>query len=298
MEWVETTGKTIEEALDAALDQLGVDESDAEFEVLEEPKVGLFGRVRGEARLRARVRPTRPRPKDDRRDRRRRKPEAPREGGEPAGESRAGQDGGEAAVKEVASPRGEGRRSVHTDAREREEEGDGMTDEFEAPGRGVDVPMEEQGEVAVSFLQGLVSSFDVEAEVDSRILDEESFEVSIRGEDLGLLIGPKGATMNALQDLTRTVVQRKTSARRGRLLLDVAGYRERRKEALERFAHAAAERVLATGARVVLEPMNASDRKVVHDTVNAIAGVATVSEGEDPRRRVVLLPETTGEAGR
>src|SRR5687767_9053705 len=72
MEWVETTGKTIEEALDAALDQLGVDESDAEYEVVEEPKVGLFGRLRGEARIRARVRPTRPRPKDDRRDRRRR----------------------------------------------------------------------------------------------------------------------------------------------------------------------------------------------------------------------------------
>ena len=72
MEWVETTGRTIEEAKDAALDELGVDEQDAEFEVVEEPKVGLFGRLRSEARVRARVRPTRPRPKEDRRDRRRR----------------------------------------------------------------------------------------------------------------------------------------------------------------------------------------------------------------------------------
>src|SRR4051794_40595341 len=72
MEWVETTGKTLEEAKDAALDQLGVAEDDAEFEVLDEPKLGLFGRVRTEARVRARVRPTAPRPKDDRRDRRRR----------------------------------------------------------------------------------------------------------------------------------------------------------------------------------------------------------------------------------
>src|SRR5215218_9049 len=70
MEWVETTGKTIEEAKDAALDQLGVDEQDAEFEVVEEPKTGLFGRTRGEARVRARVRPTQPRPKVERRDRR------------------------------------------------------------------------------------------------------------------------------------------------------------------------------------------------------------------------------------
>src|SRR5687767_5377461 len=70
MEWVETTGRTVEEAKDAALDQLGVDEQDAEFEVLEEPRTGLFGRTRGEARVRARVRPTQPRPKVDRRDRR------------------------------------------------------------------------------------------------------------------------------------------------------------------------------------------------------------------------------------
>ena len=72
MEWVETTGRTVEDAKEAALDQLGVDESDAEFEVLEEARAGLFGRLRGEARVRARVRPTAPRAKDDRRDRRRR----------------------------------------------------------------------------------------------------------------------------------------------------------------------------------------------------------------------------------
>ena len=71
MEWVETTGRTVEEAKDAALDQLGADEQEAEFEVLEEPKSGLFGRLRQEARVRARVRPTRPRPKVERRDRRR-----------------------------------------------------------------------------------------------------------------------------------------------------------------------------------------------------------------------------------
>src|SRR6266849_7739226 len=73
MEWVETTGRSIEEAKDAALDQLGVDENDAEFEIVEEPKFGLFGRLRSEARVRARVRPTKPRTKEDRRDRRRRR---------------------------------------------------------------------------------------------------------------------------------------------------------------------------------------------------------------------------------
>src|SRR5881275_97573 len=81
MEWVETTGRTVEEAKEAALDQLGVDEQDAEFDVLEEPKSGLFGRLRGEARVRARVRPTVPRPKDDRRDRRRRNERSGSRGG-------------------------------------------------------------------------------------------------------------------------------------------------------------------------------------------------------------------------
>ncbi|MGK2958188.1 MAG: Jag N-terminal domain-containing protein, partial [Acidimicrobiales bacterium] len=74
MEWVETTGRTIEEAKDAALDQLGVDEDDAEFEILEEPKSGLFGRIRQEARIRARVRPATPRAKTERRDRGKRGP--------------------------------------------------------------------------------------------------------------------------------------------------------------------------------------------------------------------------------
>ena len=78
MEWVETTGKTVEDAKEAALDQLGVHEDDAEIEVIEEPRAGLFGRMRGEARVRARVRPTRPRAKTERRDRRRRRPEGAR----------------------------------------------------------------------------------------------------------------------------------------------------------------------------------------------------------------------------
>src|SRR3954467_15429762 len=81
MEWVETTGRTLEEAKESALDQLGVDEQDAEFEVLEEPKSGLFGRLRSEARVRARVRPTRPRPKEERRDRQRRGGGGARRGG-------------------------------------------------------------------------------------------------------------------------------------------------------------------------------------------------------------------------
>src|SRR3954449_3791241 len=79
MEWVEVTGRTLEEAKEAALDQLGVDEQDAEFEILEEPRSGLFGRTRGEGRVRARVRPASVRPKVERRERRKRRPDGARE---------------------------------------------------------------------------------------------------------------------------------------------------------------------------------------------------------------------------
>jgi spoIIIJ-associated protein len=88
------------------------------------------------------------------------------------------------------------------------------------------------------------------------------------------------------------VVQRQASGtHHGRVRLDVSGYRQRRREALERFATQVAEDVRSSGVQRALEPMNAADRKVVHDTVNEIDGVATASEGEDQRRRVVILPD-------
>src|SRR5258706_9562036 len=109
MEWVETTGKTVEDAKEAALDQLGVHEDDAEFEVLEAPRVGLFGRLRGEARVRARVRPTRPRPKAERRDRKRRRPEGSRQGASSEATAASDRSAG-------ASP-GEGRTSTRRRSR-------------------------------------------------------------------------------------------------------------------------------------------------------------------------------------
>ena len=153
-----------------------------------------------------------------------------------------------------------------------------------------DVALEEQGEVAATFLRGLLDEFGADADVAMRSIDEDTIELAVTGGDLGLLIGPKGTTLTAIQDLTRTVVQRRTGARNGRLLVDVSGYRQKRREALERFTRQVAEEVLASGTRRALEPMHPGDRKVVHDTANTIDGVTTTSEGEEPRRRVVILP--------
>jgi spoIIIJ-associated protein len=157
-------------------------------------------------------------------------------------------------------------------------------------GAGMSISLDEQGDVAKEFLGGLVGEMDLTAEIEITRPDEDTVELNLTGEDLGLLIGPKGATLLALQDLTRTVVQRRTSAVNGRLSIDVSGYRKKRKDALERFTRQLSEEVKASGTRKVLEPMSAADRKIVHDTVNDIPGVATTSEGEEPRRRVVILP--------
>jgi spoIIIJ-associated protein len=155
----------------------------------------------------------------------------------------------------------------------------------------MDVPLEQQTEVAREFLAGLVETFGLEADIAITTIDEDTVELALDGEDLGLLIGAKGSTLQAIQDLTRTVVQRRTGAAHGRLLVDISSYRAKRRAALERFATQLAEEVRSSGTRKALEPMSAADRKVVHDTINGLEGVSTTSEGEDPNRRVVILPE-------
>ena len=147
------------------------------------------------------------------------------------------------------------------------------------------------GEVGEEFLAGLVSAFGVDCTVSRHELDDgETIELAVEGEDVGMLIGPRGQTLSALQELTRTVVQRKAGEGQPRILVDVAGYRKARREALERFTREVAAQVASSGVPRVLEPMPPPDRKVVHDTANTIDGVSTTSEGEEPRRRVVISP--------
>jgi spoIIIJ-associated protein len=335
MEWVETTGRTVEDAKEAALDELGVDESDAEFELLEEPRAGLFGRLRSEARVRARVRPTAPRSKDDRRDRRRRGRNAAGPGdGEPAAASTAtstadretgkvateresapvhavaGPAAGASSVSQTADGEAGGARG----SRRRRSGGNRSSDDSRQMTRAADsedrrspnrtdmevqavesaqraqVPLDEQGRVAKEFLSRLTEEFGISASVKVVRPDEETVDLELEGSDLGLLIGPKGATLLAIQDLTRTAVVHRTGAGNGRIHVDVGGYRRKRTEALVRFAQQVAASVQQSGTRSVLEPMSAADRKVVHDAINGIEGVSTLSEGEEPRRRVVVVP--------
>jgi len=264
MEWVETTGSTLEEAKEAALDQLGVAEDDAEFEIVDEPKAGLFGRTRGEARVRARVRPATPRGKTESRPRKQ-------------------------AAEKTSEPREQRPRKENAERGERRERAPREDRPQREPREKIDVDPEEVGKAAAEFLNGLVTAFGTTGSVKvSRV--EEEIEVLVDGSELGLMVGPGGATLLAIQDLTRVASQRRLGDQDTRLRIDIAGYRERRREALSRFAQKVAAEVKETGSPRMLEPMSSADRKIVHDTLMEFEGVVTRSEGEDPRRRVVVEP--------
>lgn len=152
-----------------------------------------------------------------------------------------------------------------------------------------DVGVEEKAECAQDFLEGLLEAFDLDGTVETRAEDDLVF-AEIHGDGLGALIGRQGRTLAAVHEVTRTVIQRRLQTY-VRLVVDVEGYREERRNALGRYARKLAERVLEEGNEIALEPMNPADRKVVHDAVNEIAGVRTFSEGREPKRCVVICPE-------
>jgi spoIIIJ-associated protein len=149
--------------------------------------------------------------------------------------------------------------------------------------------VEEQVDLASSFVRGVIERFGFEATTEARA-DEDHIFVDVEGDDLGLLIGPRGSTLDALQELARTVVHRHGEDQVLRVVVDVAGFRRRRAEALAAFARRRAEEVLVSGIAEALEPMGAADRKIVHDTVAEFTGLETTSEGFEPRRYVVIRP--------
>lgn len=314
MEWVEASGKSLAEAKESVLDMLGVAEDDAEFVVLSEPKAGLFGRLRGEARVQARVRPVAPPPKRTRRQR----PDRKREGGErsrstgaenkpakgevrkddastgdvvgevPAGAADGTSSGGGSANRRNRS-RGGGS-PVGKSSKQQGKQASGRASGDREDTMEESLTLEQQGEAAQQFLSGLIQEFGLDASVSFAEVDEETVQIAAAGDDLGLLVGPRGATLSAVQDLTRTYVQRQSENRTDRILVDVGGYREKRNAALCRFAEGIAGEVKTSGEERSLEPMSPADRKVIHDAINEVDGVQTRSDGVEPTRYVVIAP--------
>lgn len=303
VEWVETTGKTVEEAKEAALDRLGVDEQDAEFEVIEEPRSGLFGRTRGVGRVRARVVPRAPRSKPERRKRSRSDKGGRGEGEERTGTGSAssGEDSATTSATRAAKPARQASKSA-----EERSQGKGDSGRGGSSGRGPSsksgsgarpAPPEkerevmdtaEQCDVVTTFLDGLGRAFGLEVTANAQI-EDDVLRASIDGSEVGLFIGPGMATLDAIQEITRNVLQRHAEGREyAKVVVDVAGVRQMRRERLAAFVTDAAQQVLDDDVEVVFEVMSSPDRKVVHDTVAEIDGVASSSIGESPRRRVVL----------
>jgi len=146
----------------------------------------------------------------------------------------------------------------------------------------------QEGDIAGDYLEQLLDIVDFDGDIDMDVEGDRA-SVAIVGQGLTPLVGPHGITLDALQELTRLAVLQKTGTR-SRLMLDVAGYRARRRLELIAIAKNGAEQVKTHAERVSMEPMNPFERKVVHDAVAKIDGVGSESEGEEPDRRVVLLP--------
>lgn len=147
--------------------------------------------------------------------------------------------------------------------------------------------LEHEGEIAADYLEELLDIADLDGDIDMDVEGDRAM-VSLVGGDVEHLVGTNGQVLDALQELTRLAVLRETG-QRSRLMLDIAGWRAAKREALTVAGTAAAQQVSETGEPVRLDPMTPFERKIVHDAV-AAAGLRSESEGDEPQRRVVVLP--------
>lgn len=338
MEWVKTTAKTLPEAIDLALDNLGVDESEAEIVVVEEPRQGLFGRMRGTARVEARVKPKAIRPKNERNRNRKqggrkndrnknRSKNRSGEGGNGEGRNNGGRNsdrnndrnnggGKNSGGRGSGKGRGDGRqrhdgadneaqagggqqgqrnnrgksggrdRSAGGEGRQRRSNAQSKNDQDMKPKE--ESPVEDVAEHLETFLTGLTEAFGFDSAVSIDSSEQDVLVGHIEGQH-GLLVGPKGRTLDAVQELARISCQR-TVPSSIRIKVDVGGYRQKRVEALQAFAAKAAESAVEGSTEVALEPMSPADRKAIHDALSEDDRVETRSVGSEPRRKVLVIP--------
>ncbi len=307
MEWVESIGDSIESAKEYALDRLGVHEDDAEFDVVNDVKTGMFGRIKEPARVRARVRPTTPRSKEtrNRRDRgnRRGRDNRGRDSKDGKEDSGRGQrrdqpskgprrEPQKAKVKKSSEKSSDSRPSPSRKAGQKKQTSKNPKTKADTVNEDQKMmPLPQQADIAEEFVRGLAERFGATVDFQRENIGSDEIRITVGGDQLGPMVGHRGVTAGAIDDLVRTVLQRRAgSARNGWVRVDVGGVIARRTEALVRFARDQATEVRDSGAPRSLEPMNAADRKVVHDAVDGTEGVKTTSEGEDPRRYVVIAP--------
>lgn len=256
MDFIEKTGKTVEDALNDALKELKTTADKVNVEVIEEAKNGIFGLFAKKAKIRVTLK------------------DAAKKIGDIVDETvdsikedyKAGKEEAAAARKTVKK---EEPKPAVREAREY-------------------VIEEAAVDAAKEFLQKIFNAMRIEVVMEKFINKNEGVVTfKLHGSDMGILIGKHGQTLDSLQYLTNLVAN-KNSAERIRIVIDIEDYRERRVETLNRLAQRLADKVKRTGERVVLEPMNPHERKIIHVALQNDRRITTLSEGEEPYRRVVI----------
>lgn len=289
VEWVEVKGASVELAVQAALEELGIQADRAEVKVLQEPKPGFLGIGRQDAIVRVKPKSKGRRGRTGRgRSRKRKAPRKPgSDGGGPPKDRGKTRGAAKAKSRQAGSKPGDARSGRGRKQQARKgRRAEGEVEAVAGDSKDGETLGTQQAEVVREFLDGLLKEFGLEGEVEAGF-DGKLVRADITGEQTQALIGPKASIMHAVHELTRTIVQRKT-ARGCRLRLDIAGYGQKRRQALGIYAGQLADQVLDEGGEIMLEPMNAVDRKVVHDAVARVDGVRSYSEGTEPRRSVVI----------
>ncbi|MBR5429787.1 MAG: Jag N-terminal domain-containing protein [Firmicutes bacterium] len=284
-----TTGKTIDLAVAAALEQLGMERDSVSVEVLENPKAGFLGIGAQKAKIKVTYDDGKPEPKPE--------PEAPKAALSSASrnapkkklpkqeEAPKAEAPKTEAPKQQQKPKQERRerpaRTAEPEAPKSEPKPKVVLPEYVAPAEGSPEARAE------AFIKGLLEHMDSDAEPRAYRMSEDTILVDLVGENLGALIGRRGDTLDAIQHLTNYAVNR-DGGKRIRINVDAENYRAKREESLERLARKTAGKVIKYRRSMTLEPMNAYERHVIHAALQDYRDVSTHSTGTEPNRRVVV----------
>ena len=271
-EFIDVTGKTEDEAISKALAQLGLDRDDVSVEILERAKSGFLGIGSSPARVRVYHGPEEEEP-------------APRT---------------EAKAEPKAEVKPEPRQEPRKPRRPKEKKPERREDRPAPPApraeepRPVPVPADlgeevddEKAQAIRKFLTGLLEHMECSADIRVYQPEKGRYKVILEGKQMGALIGRRGETLDAIQQLTSYSVNR-TGGGRVRVQLDAEGYREKREQSLQHLAKKVAGKVVKYRRSVTLEPMNAYERHVIHTALQDVPGVTTYSTGAEPNRRVIV----------
>ena len=273
---IEVKARTVDLAVEAAMQELGIDDREQlNVEVITEPVKGFLGMGGQDAVVRVKKRSNRRR-RNSRRKGGQQQGQRPKEENSSKNRQRSGsksaKNGGQR-----NNGKGGSSRPLAKDQPKKEKK---VSDD-----RPV-LPVEEQAKIAQEFLEGLVDVYGLEGTVTATVEDDVII-ADVSGDQTEALVGVRGSVRSAIHELTRTVLQ-KHGQDTARFRLDIAGYAERRREALSIYAEQLIKQLNEEGGEIMLEPMSPADRKVIHDVAGEHDGIESYSEGEPPRRFVVL----------